>query len=42
MQRISVDLPEPDGPQMTIFSPRPTVEIDIAQHMEIAEPFVDP
>src|SRR5215204_3571133 len=21
MQRISVDLPEPDGPQMTIFSP---------------------
>ena len=21
MQRISVDLPEPEGPQMTIFSP---------------------
>src|SRR4030095_7715066 len=24
MQRISVDLPEPDGPQMTIRSPRRT------------------
>src|SRR6516164_1414256 len=24
MQRISVDLPDPDGPQMTIFSPRAT------------------
>ena len=24
MQRIRVDLPEPDGPQMTIFSPRAT------------------
>ena len=24
MQRISVDLPEPDGPQMTMRSPRPT------------------
>ena len=25
MQRISVDLPEPEGPQTTIFSPRATV-----------------
>ena len=24
MQRINVDLPDPDGPQMTIRSPRPT------------------
>jgi hypothetical protein len=24
MARINVDLPEPDGPQMTIFSPSPT------------------
>src|SRR5687767_6974034 len=27
MQRISVDLPEPDGPQMTIRSPRATVRL---------------
>ena len=27
MQRISVDLPEPDGPQMTIFSPWSTVRL---------------
>ena len=27
MQRISVDLPEPDGPQMTIFSPLRTVRL---------------
>ncbi len=25
MQRISVDLPEPEGPQMTMRSPEPTV-----------------
>ena len=41
MQRISVDLPEPDGPQMTIRSPRPTGEIDVAQHVELAVPLVD-
>src|SRR6185437_4369267 len=27
MQRITVDLPEPDGPQTTIFSPRPTARL---------------
>ncbi len=27
MQRISVDLPEPEGPQMTIFSPLATVRL---------------
>ena len=27
MQRISVDLPEPDGPQRTIFSPLRTVRL---------------
>ena len=40
MQRISVDLPEPEGPQMTIFSPCATHEVDIAQHVELAEPLV--
>ena len=29
MQRISVDLPEPEGPQMTIRSPRADVEVDV-------------
>ena len=27
MQRISVDLPEPDGPQITIRSPRSDLEV---------------
>ena len=27
MQRIMVDLPDPDGPQMTIFSPLPTCRL---------------
>src|SRR5947207_15450560 len=27
MQRISVDLPDPEGPQMTIRSPRKTVRL---------------
>ena len=40
MQRIMVDLPEPDGPQITIRSPRVTLQIDVAQHVEVAEPFV--
>ena len=40
MQRIIVDLPEPDGPQMTMRSPRIDLEIDVAQHVELAEPFV--
>ena len=41
MQRISVDLPEPDGPQMTIRSPVATDEVDVAQHVELAVPLVD-
>ena len=40
MQRISVDLPEPDGPQMTIRSPLQTVEVDVLQHVELAVPLV--
>ena len=35
MQRISVDLPDPDGPQMTMRSPRATVEVDVPQHVEV-------
>ena len=41
MQRIIVDLPEPDGPQTTMRSPCSTVEVDVVQHMELAVPFVD-
>ena len=41
MQRIIVDLPEPEGPQTTMRSPRPTVEIDVAEHMKLAVPLVD-
>ena len=42
MQRISVDLPEPDGPQMTMRSPRATAQVDVAQHVEVvAVPLVD-
>ena len=40
MQRIIVDLPDPDGPQMTMRSPRIDLQIDVAQHMELAVPFV--
>ncbi|WP_244508033.1 hypothetical protein [Mesorhizobium sp. ORS 3428] len=29
MQRIIVDLPDPDGPQMTSFSPRETVRFTL-------------
>ena len=36
MQRISVDLPEPEGPQMTMRSPRATVQVDVAQHVELS------
>ena len=42
MQRISVDLPEPDGPQMTMRSPARTDEVDVGQHLEVAEPLVEP
>ena len=42
MQRISVDLPEPEGPQMTIRSPCGDRQVDVAQHVEIvAVPLVD-
>ena len=41
MQRIMVDFPDPDGPQTTTFSPCPTVEIDVVQHLHRAEPLVD-
>ena len=41
MQRISVLLPEPDGPQITMRSPRGDGEVDVAQHVELAEPLVD-
>ena len=34
MQRISVDLPEPDGPQITMRSPLGHREVDVAQHVE--------
>ena len=40
MQRISVDLPEPDGPQITMRSPRHHRQVDVAQHVEVAVPFV--
>ena len=40
MQRIMVDLPEPDGPQMTMRSRRITLRLMFAQHVEIPEPFV--
>ena len=40
-QRISVDLPEPDGPQTTTTSPGVHREVDLAQDVELAEPLVD-
>ena len=40
MQRIIVDLPEPDGPQMTMRSPRADMQVDVAQDVELAVPFV--
>jgi hypothetical protein len=42
MQRIMVDLPEPDGPQTTIALALPDGQADVLQDMELAEPFVDP
>ena len=41
MQRISVDLPEPDGPQMTMRSPGRDRQVDVGQHLEVAVPLVD-
>ncbi len=40
MQRIIVDLPEPDGPQMTMRSPRMTLQVDVVQHVKLAVPLV--
>ena len=40
MQRISVDLPEPDGPQITMRSPRATRRSMSVEHLEVAEPLV--
>jgi hypothetical protein len=41
MQRIIVDLPEPEGPQTTTRSPFFTTRFDVVEHVELAEPFVD-
>jgi hypothetical protein len=40
MQRIMVDLPEPDGPQITMPFAAADVEVDVAQNVELAEPLV--
>jgi len=34
MQRISVDLPDPEGPQMTMRLAAPDLEVDVAQYVE--------
>ena len=39
--RQSVDLPEPEGPITTTTSPRCDVEVDVLQHVQVAEPLVD-
>ena len=41
MQRSSVDLPEPLGPSTQTTSPLPTLEVDAAQHLELAEALVN-
>jgi len=41
MQRIRVDLPEPDGPQMTTLLAFLHVEVDVRQHVELSVPLVD-
>ena len=41
MQRISVDLPEPDGPQMTMRSPRATARSMSRSTWNCAVPLVD-
>ena len=40
MQRIIVDLPEPDGPQMTMRSPLLHPQVDVLEHVELAVPLV--
>ena len=39
--RHSVDLPEPDGPMTTTTSPRVDRQVDVLQHVQLAEPLVD-
>ena len=41
MQRSSVDLPEPLGPITQTTSPRFDVDVDAAQHLELAEALAD-
>ena len=41
MQRIIVDLPEPDGPQTTTFWPLLDLQVDVPQDVELAVPLVD-
>ena len=41
MQRIRVDLPDPEGPQMTIFSPLPTVRSIFLRTWKAPIPLVD-
>ena len=38
--RHSVDLPEPEGPMTTTTSPRLHVEVDVLEHVQLAEPLV--
>ena len=40
MQRIMVDLPEPDGPHDDDALAAPHRQVDVAQHVELAVPFV--
>ena len=39
--RMRVDFPEPEGPQTTTTSPARDLEVDVVQHVQRAEPFVD-
>ena len=41
MQRIIVDLPEPDGPMTTTTSCRPTLRLMSCERREVAEALVD-
>jgi len=41
MQRSSVDLPPPEGPQITIRSLRLNLQAHVAQRVERAEPLVE-
>ena len=41
MHRISVDLPEPDGPITTTTSCDADLQVDVLQRLEVAEELVD-